>query len=335
MVCEPSAAIVACSDPATIHVATPTPAMPELPEVETMRRGLAGIVGRRIATVEFPRSRVRPLSVEPRPRTLAGRIVGRTVAAVHRRGKRIAIELAPAASAGRLWLVIEPRMTGLMLVVAPPTEEHVRMRLLCADEGSATAGVRILFWDRRGLGTIRLFDDAALDRACGPHKHGPDGLVVRGDDLAARLGGSRRAVKVALLDQRAVAGIGNIYAAEILFRCGIDPRTLCRRLGPGHWDRIADETRSVLAEAVDNEGSSIGDETYRTADNRVGRFQLRHRVYGREGSRCTGCPTAIVRIVQAQRATFFCPVCQRRPTGRVAARRPRGRPRLASRPKTP
>jgi formamidopyrimidine-DNA glycosylase len=296
--------------------------MPELPEVETMRRGLAGIVGRRIAAVEFPRSRVRPLSVEPRPRTLAGRIVGRTVAAVHRRGKRIAIELAPAASAGRLWLVIEPRMTGLMLVVAPPTEEHVRMRLLCADEGSATAGMRILFWDRRGLGTIRLFDDAALDRACGSHKHGPDGLVVRGDDLAARLGGSRRAVKVALLDQRAVAGIGNIYAAEILFRCGIDPRTPCRRLRVAAWQRIADVTRAVLAEAVDHEGSSIGDETYRTADNRVGRFQLRHRVYGREGSPCSTCGGEIVRIVQAQRATFFCPACQPRP-GRGVASRPR------------
>jgi formamidopyrimidine-DNA glycosylase len=265
---------------------------------------------------------VRPLSVEPRPRTLAGRIVGRTVAAVHRRGKRIAIELAPAASAGRLWLVIEPRMTGLMLVVAPPTEEHVRMRLLCADEGSTTAGMRILFWDRRGLGTIRLFDDAALDRACGSHKHGPDGLVVRGDDLAARLGSSRRAVKVALLDQRAVAGIGNIYAAEILFRCGIDPRTPCRRLRVALWQRIADVTRAVLAEAVDHEGSSIGDETYRTADNRVGRFQLRHRVYGREGSPCTTCGGEIVRIVQAQRATFFCPACQPRP-GRGVASRPR------------
>lgn len=322
MVCEPSAAIVACPDPATIHVAPPTPAMPELPEVETMRRGLAGLVGRRITAVDFPRTRVRPLSIEPRPRTLAGRIVGRTVAAVHRRGKRIAIELAPAASAGRLWLVIEPRMTGLMLVVAPPTEEHVRMRLLCADDGSATAGMRILFWDRRGLGTIRLFDDAALDRACGPHKHGPDGLVVRGDDLAARLGGSRRAVKVALLDQRAVAGIGNIYAAEILFRCGIDPRTPCRRLGVAAWQCIADVTRRVLAEAVDHEGSSIGDETYRTADNRVGRFQLRHRVYGREGSPCTTCGGAIVRIVQVQRATFFCPACQPR-SGRGVASKPR------------
>jgi formamidopyrimidine-DNA glycosylase len=180
--------------------------------------------------------------------------------------------------------------------------------------GAATASdaSRLRFWDRRGLGTIRLLDDHGLEAACGSQKHGPDGLVVTGQELATRLADSRRAIKVALLDQRAVAGIGNIYAAEILFRCGIDPRSRCRRLTREQWRRIADETRRVLAEAVDHEGSSIGDETYRTADNRVGRFQQRHRVYGREGEPCPTCGTAVVRIVQTQRATFFCPTCQRR-----------------------
>ncbi|MBU6308237.1 MAG: bifunctional DNA-formamidopyrimidine glycosylase/DNA-(apurinic or apyrimidinic site) lyase [Planctomycetes bacterium] len=283
--------------------------MPELPEVETMRRGIAGIAGRRIAGATFPRSRVRPISIEPGVATLARRLTGRTVAGVHRRGKRIVIELAPGAGDERRWLAFEPRMTGLMLVVDPPTVEHVRMVVEFAGRGSG----RLTFWDRRGLGTIRLFDDAGLERACGPHKHGPDGLVVTGEDLAARLGDSRRAVKVALLDQRAVAGIGNIYAAEILFRAGIDPRSRCRRLKQPQWDRIAEQARRVLADAVRHEGSSIGDETYRTADNRVGRFQKRHRVYGREGEPCTACGTAIVRIVQTQRATFFCPACQRRP----------------------
>jgi formamidopyrimidine-DNA glycosylase len=282
--------------------------MPELPEVETMRRGIAGIAGRWIAGVTFPRSRVRPLSIEPRPAALARRLAGCSVAAVHRRGKRIVIEIAPATGDERLWLAVEPRMTGLMLLVDPPTPEHVRMVVEFAGRGRE----RLTFWDRRGLGTIRLFDDAGLERACGPHKHGPDGLVVTGDELAASLGTSRRAVKVALLDQRAVAGIGNIYAAEILFRCGIDPRSRCRRLKQDHWHEIAAMTRRVLAEAVRHEGSSIGDETYRTADNRVGRFQKRHRVYGREGERCTACGGEIVRIVQAQRATFFCPACQRR-----------------------
>ena len=282
--------------------------MPELPEVETMRRGIAGIAGRRSAGVTFPRTRVRPLSIEPRPAALARWLAGCSVAEVHRRGKRIVLEIAPATGDERRWLAVEPRMTGLMLLVDPPTAEHVRMVVEFADRGQPP----LRFWDRRGLGTIRLFDDAGLDRACGPHKHGPDGLAVTGDELAANLGASRRAVKVALLDQRAVAGIGNIYAAEILHRCGIDPRSRCRRLKRDHWQQIAAMTRRVLAEAVRHEGSSIGDETYRTADNRVGRFQKRHRVYGREGERCTACEAEIVRIVQAQRATFFCPACQRR-----------------------
>jgi len=243
--------------------------MPELPEVETMRRGIAAIAGRKITGATFPRSRVRPISIEPVAATLARRLAGRTVAGVHRRGKRIVIELAAGGGDERRWLAFEPRMTGLMLVVDPPTAEHVRMVVEFA--------------------------------------------VVTAEDLATRLGDSRRAVKVALLDQRAVAGIGNIYAAEILFRAGIDPRSRCRRLKKPQWDLIADQTRRVLADAVRLEGSSIGDETYRTADNRVGRFQRRHRVYGREGEPCASCGTAIMRIVQTQRATFFCPACQRRP----------------------
>ena len=285
--------------------------MPELPEVETMRRGLAGIVGCRIGAIEFPRGRVRPLSIVPRPATIATRVVGLSIAGVGRRGKRIVIELAPRPGELRQWLAIEPRMTGLLLVVDPPTSEHLRMVVELAG-GKRAASRRLLFWDRRGLGTIRLLDDRGLEAACGPHKHGPDGLVVTGDDLAAQLGRSARAVKVALLDQRAVAGIGNIYAAEILFRAGIDPRSRCRRLTREAWERIATTAREVLAEAVRFEGSSIGDETYRTADNRIGRFQKRHSVYGREGAACLACGGGVVRIVQAQRATFFCPACQRR-----------------------
>jgi len=282
--------------------------MPELPEVETMCRGIAVIVGRRIASAAFPKSRLRPLSIEPSATRLACQLTGCTVDRVGRRGKRVVIGVASEAGGQRRWLVVEPRMTGLMLLVDPPSTEHVRMVL----DFTGRHAARLIFWDRRGLGTIRLLDDAGLERACGPHRHGPDGLVVTAEDLATRLRGSRRAVKVALLDQRAVAGIGNIYAAEILHRCGIDPRSRCRRLKHDHWQRIAAETRRVLAEAVRYEGSSIGDETYRTADSRAGRFQRRHRVYGRVGEPCRRCGHPIERIVQAQRATFFCAGCQRR-----------------------
>jgi formamidopyrimidine-DNA glycosylase len=290
--------------------------MPELPEVETMCRGIAGCVGRRIVAATLPRGRVRPITTAPRPAVLMRRLEGRTIAAVFRRGKRVVLEVA-APGDPLLWLVIEPRMTGLMLVADPPSVEHVRLEL-ALDAAHGAAVTRLLFWDQRGLGTIRLLDAGGLERACGAAKLGPDGLVVTADDLALRLGRSRRAVKVALLDQRAVAGIGNIYAAEILHRAGIDPRTSCRRLRADDWQRIAACTRAVLAEAVRHEGSSIGDETYRTATGIAGRFQHRHRVYGREGRRCQRCRIAIVRIVQAQRSTFFCPGCQPRRGGRAA-----------------
>ncbi len=273
-----------------------------------MCRGLMGVVGRRIAAVTLPRGRVRPVSVRPVASVLVRRLVGRTIAGVHRRGKRVVIEVAAARGRPREWLVIEPRMTGLMLVVDPPTEDHVRMVVDLA----AGRPVRFLFWDRRGLGTIRLVDDRGLEAACGGMKLGPDGLVVTGTDLAARLGRSRRAVKAALLDQRAVAGIGNIYASEILHRVAIHPQTTCLGVRSADWERIAAATRRVLAEAVALEGSSIGDETYRTADSRPGRAQARHRVYGREGKPCRRCRTLVERIVLAQRATFFCPACQRR-----------------------
>ncbi len=277
-----------------------------------MRRGLACVAGRRIVAVEFPRSRVRPIAVSPRPAVLAARIAGRSIAAVHRRGKRVVLELAPPVEGrgGPLWLAIEPRMTGLMLLAGPPSAEHVRMVVRLQPVRSGPGG--FTFWDRRGLGTIRLLDARGLDAACGAAKLGPDGLEITGAELTAALGRSRRAVKVALLDQRAVAGIGNIYAAEILFRCGIDPRTSCRRLRGGSWDAIAAAARAILAEAVRLEGSSIGDETYRTVEAVPGRFQRRHRVYGRAGQPCRTCGGAIARIVQAQRATFYCPGCQAR-----------------------
>lgn len=280
--------------------------MPELPEVETMRRGIAHLAGVRIASVAFPRGTVRPISLAPAAGTMQRRLTGRTIAAVHRFGKRVAIELHQQERAGPAWLVIEPRMTGLMLVADPPTPRHVRMEI-----GLESARhPRLLFWDRRGLGTIRLLDERGLAAACGPDRLGPDGLAVTAGDLHSRLGRSRRAVKVALLDQHAVAGIGNIYAAEILFAAGIDPRVPCHRLGAARWEQIAAAARSILAEAVRLEGSTIGDETYKTADNRSGQFQLQHRVYGREGDPCRRCGATVRRIVQTQRATFFCPECQ-------------------------
>jgi len=286
--------------------------MPELPEVETMRRGIASVVGLRLASTELPRGTNRPILVRPRPAILVRSLAGRRVAGVHRFGKRIAIEFDDDQTRPRQWLVIEPRMTGMLLIGRPPTDAHVRIVL-----GFASRKVpRLLFWDRRGLGTARLLDEAGLQAACGPTKLGPDALGVSAADLQTRLSRSRRAVKVALLDQRVVAGIGNIYAAEILSLAGVDPRAACRRLSGADWDRIALASRTILADAVSHEGSSLGDATYQTPDNRFGSFQDHHRVYGRENQPCHDCGTLVVRFVQAQRATFFCPACQWRPRRR-------------------
>jgi formamidopyrimidine-DNA glycosylase len=126
-----------------------------------------------------------------------------------------------------------------------------------------------------------------------------------------------------------VAGIGNIYAAEILHRAAIDPRTPCHALAAGAWEAVARAAREILASAVAHEGSSIGDELYRTADNRKGGYQSLHRVYGLAGTPCTTCGGAIHRIVQAQRSTFFCATCQPRPrstTRRAQAAEPRRKP---------
>lgn len=284
--------------------------MPELPEVETMCRGIAHLVGCRVVAVDFPRKTARPIATAPRPRTLCGFLRGSRLEGVRRFGKRVAIQFGqPAATR---WLVIEPRMTGLLVVVPPPTDTHARMLIGLA--GSDGIRQRLAFWDQRGLGTIRLVDEAGFRRTCGPEVLGPDAMTISGDLLRCTLGRSRRAVKVALLDQRAVAGIGNIYASEILHRAGIDPRHACRRLPRAAWYRIADATRAILAAAVRCEGSSIGDELYRTPTLRPGRFQHHHRVYGRTDRPCHGCDTPIRRIVQAQRSTFFCPRCQGRVT---------------------
>ena len=180
--------------------------MPELPEVETMRRGIAHLAGLRIDAAAFPRRTRRPISVSPAPRTLAAQLIGRSIVAVHRYGKRVGIELMADRHRPRQWLVMEPRMTGQLLVTEPPTTVHVRLELVLASRRVP----RLIFWDRRGLGTVTLLVEAGLQSVCGPQRLGIDGLVVTAASLQRSLGESRRAVKPALLDQRAVAGIGNI-----------------------------------------------------------------------------------------------------------------------------
>ena len=280
--------------------------MPELPEVETMCRGIGGVAGQIITGVSFPRRTRRPILISPPAGRLAKQLIGSRIDAVERAGKRGVLRLAGAAADEPERLVIEPRMTGLLLRVPPPSDAHVRMVLKFAEHPP------LIFWDRRGLGTIRLLTNEEFYRRCGPSVLGPDALTLAGAAFHSAIHHSRRPIKQALLDQRVTAGIGNIYAAEILFAAGLDPRSRCCRISRAECDTIATVTRKILRRAIRLEGSSIGDETYRTADSRPGRYQRCHQVYGRAGAACPRCGAIIRRIVQAQRSTFFCPGCQRR-----------------------
>lgn len=278
--------------------------MPELPEVETMCRGIAAVVGQQIHTVRFPKTHLCDIEMSPDRPTFRRRARGRTVTAVRRIGKRVILDLDSDDS-----VVFEPRMTGRVLLTEPPDRDHLRAVIEFADPDRAP----LLFWSSRGLSTLHLLSADQLESTTGPDRLGPDALRITAEQLHATLGRSRRAVKVALLDQKVVAGIGNIYASEILHRARIHPETLCQRLSIRGWRRIQEETLAVLNEAIAAKGSTLRDGNYRTASDEPGGFQDRHRVYGRETLICFQCRRGrIRRIIQTQRSTYFCPACQRK-----------------------
>ena len=277
--------------------------MPELPEVETMRRGLLPIVGRRIADAQRLACPRKPIAITPRIDHLRRRIVDREVAAVDRIGKRVVVVVE-----GNERLVIEPRMTGLVLLADPPDPLYLRLRIDLAGRGPQS----FYYWDRRGLGNVRLLDEDEFADQFHADRLGPDALAMTAEDYRLRLHHSRRAVKVALLDQRVVAGIGNLYASELLHVAAIHPEKQCDRLTMREWRRLADASIEVLEEAIRYEGSTLGDGTYRNALNKDGSYQNMHRVYARVGQPCPRCQAPIERIVQAQRSTFFCKKCQKK-----------------------
>lgn len=276
--------------------------MPELPEVETMRRGLLPTVGGTISAVDCPPCQRRPILIAPPLAEWGERAVGQKISAVERAGKRVVIRLTSGDA-----LVIEPRMTGLVLLAQPPTQEHLRLRIKL--RGCKVR--QVLYWDRRGLGIVRLVTAAEFHDRYGADKLGPDALTISADALRERLKAGRRPIKVALLDQRTVAGVGNLYASEILHLAQIHPATPCLKLRERDWDALHAALVTILEQAIQFEGSTLADGTYRNALNLAGGYQNHHRVYDRAGEACQTCrKDRIVRAVQAQRSTFFCPRCQ-------------------------
>lgn len=278
--------------------------MPELPEVETMVRGLRPEIDQRtVLEMEFCPCTRRPIQVTPSSRVFRQKVRNKRITRVFRFAKRVIVELE-----GPLFVVVEPRMTGLMLVTEPPSEAHRRICWHLTPKRGLCDSFE--FWDRRGLGTVRLLDETEM-RAL-RDSLGPDALEITPNDWKLRLKKTKRAIKVAMLDQKLVAGIGNLYASEILHRARISPLKAADRLTPSQIERLNESTQHILAEAIRYEGSTLGDGTYRNALNKDGSYQNSHVVYQRAGEACVRCKgTEIKRIVQAQRSTFYCPRCQK------------------------
>jgi formamidopyrimidine-DNA glycosylase len=283
--------------------------MPELPEVETMRRGVEPVVGGRIEAVRRVPGPCRPIEISPSMAAFGRRVRGQRIAKVDRVGKRVVLRLESNDA-----IVFEPRMTGLLLLSDPPDRHHLRFQIELSGASKRRRRLQsIWFWDQRGLGIVRLCSAGEFATRYGDERLGPDALGVSAETLKQRLGASRRAIKVALLDQRAVAGVGNLYASEALHLAGIDPRRRCTRLTIPQWRRLEAALKEVLEQAILYEGSTLSDGAYRNAFNETGGYQSHHRVYDRRGQPCGTCDGGLIeRIVQAQRSTFFCPRCQHR-----------------------
>jgi formamidopyrimidine-DNA glycosylase len=257
--------------------------VPELPEVETIIRTLRPrILGHRI--LAFERLAPRACAAD-----LASAITGQVIRDVSRHGKYILIDL----DCGRL--AIHLRMTGKLLTGGTPT--HPRAVI-------TTSGPAIVFDDIRQFGSI-----AWLEPDCLPPNLGPDVLALSAAGFAAIITSRSGAIKPLLLNQALMAGLGNIYVDEALFRARIHPRTAVRRVSRARLLSLHAVTVELLHEAIAAGGSSISD--YVDSTGARGTFQDKHRVYGREGLPCPACSTPIRRIVVAQRGTHFCPRCQR------------------------
>jgi formamidopyrimidine-DNA glycosylase len=273
--------------------------MPELPEVETVVRALEGrLAGGSLTALEI----LHPQVLESSAREFRRLTVGVRVEAVRRRGKWIRLELANGQT-----VLVHLRMTGRLTIVDRriPRErhDHLEWRL---DDGNEC----LRFNDPRRFGRFRLVPTAEVEAYLSARGFGPEPLAVDPAEFHRRLGRGRRSIKAALLDQSVVAGLGNIYADETLFRARIDPRLITARLGPVRARRIHAAMREVLVEAIAARGTSL--RNYRAPDGQSGRFQFQLAVFRRTGVPCPGCGSLVRRIKLAGRSTHFCPSCQKR-----------------------
>ena len=270
--------------------------MPELPEVETTRRGLLPhVVGRSIRDVVVRNPNLR----WPVPKDLKRRARGQRARDIRRRGKYLLFDLE------RGHLLVHLGMSGRLTVVpaatAPRKHDHVDIVL---DDGKA-----LRLNDPRRFGAVLWLDSPAEKHALIRHLGlEPLDASFSGASLAARAKGRRVAIKQFLMNANIVTGVGNIYASEALFGAGIHPQRSAGRISAPRWERLADSIRRTLESAIDAGGSTLRD--FVSAEGRPGYFQHRHMVYDRAGKACPRCRGKIRAVRQGQRSTFFCPRCQ-------------------------
>jgi formamidopyrimidine-DNA glycosylase len=281
--------------------------MPELPEVETIARGVdARVRGDRIIEAWFGSHR-EPFKT-PAVRQ-SKHLIERRIESVHRTGKHIVVELGPQRSGrttGRTseiaaqWIV-HLGMTGRLLVTTPnaPVAKHTHARL------GLESGRELRFVDPRRFGRLDFRD---LAKGNGFEGSGAEPLTIKTEEFAKLFRGRKLAIKAALLNQTLLAGVGNIYADESLFRAGIRPRRRAGRLTGQELERLRKALKEVLVHAIRLGGSSVSD--YVDADGAKGFFQLEHYVYQRTGEACRNCGSEIKRIVVGGRSTHYCPQCQ-------------------------
>lgn len=279
--------------------------MPELPEVETIARGLrAALPGRRIVGVRLGKTDFidDPVAIEQQ-------VPGARIAAVRRHGKFLLLDLESSnGSAHRASLLIHLGMTGRLVTCDPaePVPKHTHV-FFALDNGR-----ELRYTDVRRFGRIGLLQDTSDEKVLGPL--GLDPLEASEDQFVALLKDRRARIKALLLDQHVLRGIGNIYADESLWRARIHPMRLGARLTADELRRLYRAVREVLNEAIRLRGSSIAD--YVDSDGNLGGFQRRHRVYQRDGKKCFRCGAIIRRTIVAGRSSHFCPDCQPAPRSR-------------------
>jgi formamidopyrimidine-DNA glycosylase len=280
--------------------------VPELPEVETIKRTLGPeAIGREIERVEV----LDPAALFPDPAAFQALATGRRIDSVRRRAKLLLLDLSPLGGDGGAILAVHLRMTGRVFVLAPGMETDRTRAVL-----HLSGGLRLAFADLRRFGSMHAFPaNGAGGIASWPFyaQLGPEPLTMSAVEFCACLGQGRARIKALLLDQSVVAGIGNIYADESLFRAGIRPDTPAVQISPKKRTTLFAAVQSVLAQAIAENGSSIRD--YRDAHGDAGAFQNHFRAYGRAGEACLVCG-AIMRVMRvAGRTSTYCPCCQPAP----------------------